>query len=157
MRTSQSGLSFLSEIEDRRPEVYPDSGGEPTIGVGHLLTKSERKSGKINIGSTIGDYREGLTDDQIDRLLMQDLIDPEAAVSTYVRVPLTQNQFDALVSFVFNVGVQAFLESTLLKLLNAGDYNSVPDQLRRWIYDNGKVVKGLKNRREKEIELWETV
>jgi len=69
---------------------------------------------------------------------------------------INQNQFDALVSFVFNIGGHAFRESTLLKKLNAGEYDQVPDQLRRWIYSGGKVVKGLINRREKEIERWNT-
>ena len=73
-----------------------------------------------------------------------------------VKVPLNQNQFDALVSFVFNVGNNAFRDSTLVKVLNAGHFDQVPTQLRRWIRDNGKIVKGLINRREKEIALWNT-
>jgi len=67
---------------------------------------------------------------------------------------LNRNQFTALVSFVFNVGVTAFRESTLLRVLNFGRYTEVPSQLKRWIYDNGVVVNGLINRRNAEIELW---
>jgi lysozyme len=69
---------------------------------------------------------------------------------------LTQNQFDALVSFAFNVGVAAFLESTLLRLLNGKAYDMVPDQLKRWSRDNGHIVPGLTHRRQKEIDLWRT-
>jgi lysozyme len=77
-------------------------------------------------------------------------------VNESVTVPLNQNQFDALVSFSFNVGDNAFRGSTLLKLLNQGQYDQVPAQLRRWVRDNGHVVQGLINRREKEIVLWNT-
>ena len=76
------------------------------------------------------------------------------AINHNVKVPLSQNQFDALVSFVFNIGQSAFIESTLLRVLNEGDYKAVPQQLRRWIYDNGSVVQGLINRRQKEIDFW---
>jgi lysozyme len=69
---------------------------------------------------------------------------------------LNQNQFDALVSFAFNVGDGAFRSSTLLRLLNQGQYDQVPAQLRRWNMDNGHVVQGLINRRNKEIALWNT-
>lgn len=156
MRMSRPGIDLLKEIEGESPEVYLDSGGAPTIGVGHLLTKSERTSGKIKIGNSIGDYREGLSFPQIDQLLSQDLKETESIIRTYVRYPLNQNQYDALVSFVFNIGISAFIDSTLLRVLNEGRPELVPDQMRRWIYDNGVIVVGLKNRREKEIELWES-
>jgi lysozyme len=87
-------------------------------------------------------------------LLGQDLEGAERTVNEAVTVPLNQNQFDALVSFTFNVGNGAFRGSTLLKLLNQRQYDQVPTQLRRWVMDNGHVVQGLVNRREKEIALW---
>ena len=151
---STAGKQHLKQLEDLRTEVYLDSGGEPTIGIGHLLTRAERRSGKIIIGQTVGDYREGLTVDQCWQLLEQDLDPAENAVENLVKLPLTDTQFDTLVSFTFNVGVEAFTGSTLLKKLNSGDYESVPAQLRRWIFDNGQAVQGLANRREKEIDLW---
>jgi lysozyme len=135
---------------------YLDSGGAPTIGIGHLLTRSERTSGKIVIGGQSFDYRDGLTEQQCWDLLDQDLDGAESAVNGAVTVPLNQNQFDALVSFTFNVGDGAFRGSTLLKLLNQGRYAEVPTQLRRWVRDNGHVVQGVINRREKEIVLWST-
>ncbi len=156
MKVGQKGKQLFKEWEGLMTEAYLDSGGAPTIGIGHLLTRSERTSGKIVIGGMEGDYREGLSEQQCWDLLDQDLDWAENAVNESVKVPLTQNQFDALVSFCFNVGVQAFKGSTLVKLLNQGGYDQVPAQLRRWNKDNGMVVQGLTNRRAKEVALWET-
>jgi lysozyme len=155
MRVDDHGKAKLSEWEGCREESYLDSGGEPTIGVGHCLTRAERISGKLLIDGVSVDYCNGLTAQQCLDLLAQDLAGTEKAVSDAVTVPLTQNQFNALVSFAFNVGNEAFRSSTLLKCLNQGQYEAVPTQLRRWVYDNGVVVQGLRNRRENEITLWE--
>jgi lysozyme len=157
MKVGQSGKNLFKEWEGLVTHVYLDSGGEPTIGIGHLLTRSERTSGKIIIQEQAVSYQNGLTEQQCWELLDQDLDGAEKAVNEAVTVPLNQNQFDALVSFVFNVGTGAFRGSTLLKLLNQAQYNQVPAQLRRWVRDNGKVVQGLVNRREKEIALWNTL
>jgi lysozyme len=140
--------------EGKRNKVYDDSAGLPTIGVGHLLTQEENSSGKITINGQPIDYSLGLTDQQVMDLLAQDLVRFEQVVQNEVRVDLNQNQFDALVSFSFNVGTQAFKNSTLLKVLNDGLYEEVPDQLRRWVKAGGKTVQGLVNRRENEINLW---
>ena len=157
MHMSDAGLQILRELEGCESNVYEDVAGLPTIGVGHLLTRSELTSGKLWLDATATwlDYREGLSLDDIDCLLRDDLGPAEVAVSTAVIVPLTQSQFDSLVSFVFNVGSSAFRQSTLLKRLNMGDYADVPTQLRRWIYAGGRRVPGLVNRREQEIGLWE--
>jgi lysozyme len=154
MRVGTAGKALFKEWEGLELEEYLDSGGAPTIGIGHLMTRSERMSGKIIIKGQPVRYRNGLTVEQCLDLLDQDLAPAEQAVNAGVTVALNQNQFDALVSFTFNVGDHAFRSSTLLQELNAGRHDQVPHQLRRWIRDNGKVVKGLINRREKEIELW---
>lgn len=154
MRVGQSGKNLFKEWEGLATHVYLDSGGQPTIGIGHLLTTAERNSGTILIQGQTVNYQNGLTDQQCWDLLEQDLAVAEKAVNEAVKVPLNQNQFDALVSFVFNVGAGAFRGSTLLKLLNQGQYDQVPEQLKRWVKDNGKVVQGLVNRREQEIVLW---
>jgi lysozyme len=154
MQVGQRGKNLFKEWEGLITHEYLDSGGAPTIGIGHLLTRSERTSGKIVIKGQALDYRNGLTEQQCWDLLDQDLEGAERAVNEAVTVPLNQNQFDALVSFTFNVGDGAFRGSTLLKLLNQVQYDQVPTQLRRWIMDNGHVVQGLINRREKEITLW---
>jgi lysozyme len=156
MQVDQRGKDLFKEWEGLVTHEYLDSGGAPTIGIGHLLTRSERTSGKIVIGGRAIDYRNGLTEQQCWDLLGQDLDGAEETVNEAVTVPLNQNQFDALVSFTFNVGDGAFLGSTLLKLLNQRQYDQVPEQLKRWNKDNGHVVQGLTNRRAKEIALWNT-
>ena len=154
MQVGAAGKALFREWEGLELEEYLDSGGAPTIGIGHLLTRSERLSGKIILQGQSVRYRNGLTVQQCLDLLDQDLAPAEQAVNAGVRVALNQNQFDALVSFTFNVGDSAFRNSTLLRQLNAGHHDPVPVQLRRWVKDNGKVVQGLIKRREKEIELW---
>ena len=153
---SQNGTKLLAEWEGLRTEVYDDAAGLPTIGVGHLLTKNERDTGRITIKGQAVDYQQGLSEQQVLDLLAQDLERFEAAVNDGVQVALNQNQFDALVSFAFNVGRQAFKSSTLLKKLNQGLYDEVPAQLRRWNKAGGNVIQGLVNRREKEIALWQS-
>lgn len=155
MKISENGKRLLAEWEGINTRLYRDSGNALTIGIGHLLTRDELTSGKIWINSKPVKYRDGLTDQQCWDLLDQDLKPAESAINNnLVIADLNQNQFDALVSFVFNVGVTAFLRSTLLKQLNQGQFDQVPAQLRRWVHASGKVVKGLINRREKEIVLW---
>ncbi|HYV07323.1 MAG TPA: lysozyme [Blastocatellia bacterium] len=156
MQMSTNGLELLEQWEGFKAKVYKDSAGLPTIGVGHLLTKSELSSGKIVINGTSVDYTGGLTNQQVTDLLSQDVAPASKAVNTNVKVALNQNQFDALVSFTFNVGVGAFTASTLVKVLNQGQYNQVPTQLLRWTRTGGKVVQGLVNRRQNEINLWNT-
>lgn len=100
--TSQ-GMRALIVREGSRNKMYHDAAGLPTIGVGHLLTRSELTSGKIIITGKPVHWRAGLSDKHITALLDQDNDIAEQAVNDLVRVPLTDNQFDALVSFVFNV------------------------------------------------------
>jgi lysozyme len=154
MQMSQHGLDLLTQWEGCELKVYNDAAGLPTIGVGHLLTKSELMSGKITIGGVAVKYSDGITSQQAEQLLAQDLGPTEAAVNNGVKVALSQNQFDALTSFTFNVGVAAFTNSTLLRVLNQGQYAQVPDQLMRWTRAGGRVVQGLVNRRQNEIKLW---
>ena len=96
----------------------------------------------------------GLNKAQNDLLLHQDLAVAELAVSA-VRVFLAPHQYDTLVSFVFNVGVSAFRGSSLLRLLNGGDYAAVPGQLRRWVYAGGRLNPGLVHRRTSEVAQWQ--
>lgn len=154
MKMSEHGLELIKQWEGFKPDVYKDSAGLPTIGVGHLITKSQQTTGEIVIGGVPVQYANGLTDQQVLDLLSQDVQPAEQAVNNGVKVALDQNQFDALVSFTFNVGVGAFTSSTLLKVLNQSQYDGVPDQLRRWNKAGGKVVQGLVNRRENEVKLW---
>jgi len=154
MKMSDNGRRLLTQWEGKETHVYRDSAGLPTIGVGHLLTRDEITSGKIMIAGVPVKYASGLTDQQIDRLLEHDLAWAESSVNTYIDVPLNQNQRDALISFTFNVGKQAFFSSTLRKVLNQGRYDLVPEQLARWNRAGGKVIHGLVKRRNHEIDLF---
>ncbi len=153
LRMSEKGLELLTQWEGFKTKRYKDSAGLWTIGVGHQLTRSERSSGKILIKGEAVRYLNGLTHQQVIDLLSQDVGPVELVVRTHTK-DLTQNQFDSLVSFTFNVGNRAFEKSTLLKKVQAGAFQEVPAQFRRWVYSGGRKVKGLVNRRENEIKLW---
>jgi lysozyme len=154
MKMSEKGRRLLMQWEGFKTNVYKDAAGLPTIGVGHLLTPEERASGSVIIDGRPCAYGHGLSNGQVEALLAQDLVRFEKAVNDCVTAALQQNQFDALVSFSFNVGIGAFKESSLLKALNEGKYADVPDQLRRWTKAGGQTVQGLVNRRENEVKLW---
>lgn len=158
MKTSQKGLEFIANEEGVRLRAYFDVAGLPTIGVGHLLTEDEKESGYLNIEGEHIRWNLGITYPQTMSLLAQDVTIAETAINNNIEVELTQNQFDALVSFTFNVGIGAFRNSTLLQVLNEGDYNAVPDQLRKWVRAGGRGPEegfmALANRREREIVLW---
>ncbi|ENI4693172.1 lysozyme [Salmonella enterica] len=139
MKTSDNGRAFIRAREGVKLAAYQDGGGVWTIGYGH--TRGVKQGQVIN-------------HEQADEFLDSDLRQVESCISERVIVPLNQNQFDALVSFVFNVGRQAFSDSTLLKKLNEGNYRAAADQFTRWVYDNDKFVQGLYNRRVAERDLF---
>jgi lysozyme len=154
MEMSEHGRELLAQWEGFKQKVYKDAVGKATIGVGHLLTGAEKSSGSITINGECIDYSGGITKEQVLGLLAQDLGRFEKAINDNVTVSIKQNQFDALVAFCFNVGVGAFTDSTLLKKLNDGSYDAVPDQLMKWTKGGGKTLPGLVNRRQHEIDLW---
>ncbi|OOY45153.1 lysozyme [Solemya velum gill symbiont] len=154
MRMSKEGIDFLQAREGWELKMYKDSAGLPTIGVGHLLTQSELTSGKIYISRLPIIWRDGMTESEVKELLEQDLQKYENAVRCAVLMDLKQHQYDALVSFVFNVGETAFKNSTLLRKLNAGQIKEIPAQLARWNWSGGKVINGLTKRREMESRLF---
>ncbi len=137
LNTSYSEL--IKEFEGCRQVAYQDSVGVWTIGYGHTKTAYE---GRLAIKKTC------------ERLLAEDLVEFEEYVDTLVKVPLTQNQFDALVSWTFNLGPGNLQESTLLKKLNQGLYAEVPTEMRRWNKAGGEVLDGLVRRREAEVSLF---
>ena len=140
-----AGLALLKEFEGCKLTAYPDpaTGGDPwTIGYGSTGPHVKR-------GVTI-------TQAEAERLLLADLDRFEQAVTRYVTVPLTQNQFDALVSFTYNCGQGSLQTSTLLRKLNAGDYAGAQGQFARWNRAGGKEMAGLTRRRSAEAELFGT-
>jgi len=147
-RLSTRGAAFIAHFEGLELKLYNDPVGHCTIGCGHLV-----HHGPIN-GSEPDEFRRGITRERALELLQEDAQVAAAEISKSVKVRLNQPQFDALVSFAFNVGNGAFRESTLLKLLNGGDYASVPAQLRRWTKASGAVLPGLVRRRDAEGALF---
>lgn len=143
MQLSHSGLEFLKDQEGFKAKAYKDGGGVWTIGYG-----TTRINGKP--------VEEGMTCTESEALLWlaQDTASAQTLLNKSVRVPLRQGQFDALVSFVYNIGEDAFSKSTLLRMLNMGDYMGAYAQFSRWDMDGGKVVLGLTKRRMREQSLF---
>lgn len=152
-RVSDEGIQLIKQWEGLRLFAYDDKGvpynaikpGDEVIGV---LT--------IGYGHTGPDVYPGqvITEARADELLRYDVRTAEQAVARLIDVPLTDAQHAALVSFTYNVGQGALEKSTLRRRLNAGDYDAVPEQLMRWVHDNGVRVEGLVNRRAAEVGLW---
>lgn len=140
MKTSAKGRKLLSEREGVRLKAYQDSVNIWTIGVGHT---SAAGAPHVVPGMTI-------TAAECDEILSRDLAKFEKSVLDAVTVPLAQHEFDALVSFAFNVGSGAFRGSELLKKLNSGDRKGAADEFRDWTKAGGKRLQGLVNRREGE-------
>ena len=138
---NQAGIDLIKEFEGLSLKAYKCLAGKWTIGYGHTLIAKEGMS---------------ITKEQAEDLLRTDLSYFEKSVERLVTVPLTDNEFSALVCFVFNIGVANFERSTLLKLLNRGWYEQVPAQLMRWNKVNGESVGGLSRRRSAEAKLWNT-
>jgi len=156
LRLNKHGLQELIASEGLLLKPYRCPAGYWTIGVGHLITTEEHQTGTIKIKGLAIPWKPGITRQNVEDLLSQDVGWAEKAVNAAVRVPLTQGQFNALVSFTFNLGQGALLESSLLRLLNQGNYDAVPEKLR--LYNKAgrplKVVPGLVTRREREIKMW---
>lgn len=157
---SDRGIKLIAKWEGSGPmengkhRPYKDVAGFLTVGYGHLLTKSELSSGKLFLPSGPIRWNDGLDRNQSLALLKEDASQSDKAVRDGVKVSLEQYEHDALVAFVFNVGIRAFQNSSLLKILNAGNKKEVPSQLMRWVYAGGQKVGGLVNRRRKEASLW---
>lgn len=141
---SQEGVRFIAGFEGFRSRLYNDPGGHCTIGYGHLV-----HHGRCD-GNEPADFKQGISQERGLELLGRDADAAERAVNQKVQVELTQYQFDALVSFVFNVGAGAFGGSTLLRRLNQGEYKAVPAELMRWVNSGGRPLPGLVRRRKAE-------
>lgn len=144
MKTSQAGIDLIHSFESLRLKAYPDPGSK------------DGKPVTIGWGSTGPDIKLGMTwtKEQADARFAKDLARFEIGVSKAVSVDLEQHQFDALVSFAYNVGLGNFLSSTLLKMLNEGYYSNASLQFGKWIFNDGKVMNGLIRRREAERKMF---
>lgn len=150
MKLSEAGLSFIAAHEGTVLRLYNDSSGHCTVGVGHLVHHG-RCDGRASEAAFAG----GITRQAAIDLLRQDVVRFENTVNSAVKVPLKQNQFDALMSFSFNVGDGAFRASTLLAELNAGRFDRVRPELLRWTKGTNGVEPGLVTRRTDEADLFE--
>ncbi|WP_100246789.1 lysozyme [Enterobacter kobei] len=144
MQTSDKGIALIKEFEGCKLTAYQDSVGVWTIGYGWTKPVDGKP---IRAGMTI-------KQETAERLLKTGLVSYENDVSRLVKVDLTQGQFDALVSFTYNLGARSLSTSTLLRKLNAGDYAGAADEFLRWNKAGGKVLNGLTRRREAERALF---
>lgn len=139
MSLTAAGLVALANFEGFSGEAYiPVPGDVPTIGFG--------STGGVELGDKIS------VPDALGRL-MRDVGNAESAIGRCVKVPLSQGEYDAYTSFIFNVGQKTFCSSTLVKKLNSGDYQGACEELKRWVFVNGCKVKGLIKRREEEYRM----
>jgi len=145
MRISDKGLKLIQRFEGFRPDVYTCPAGKPTIGWGHALKDGE-------------DFTYGVSKNGANLLLRDDIREFENYIPRVVDVPLHQSQFDALCSFVFNLGVRNFRDSTLLKMVNQGKHDEVLEQFPRWnkvkTAEGYVPLMGLTVRRKAELELY---
>jgi lysozyme len=148
---SPRGLAAIKEHEALRLTMYDDSGGACTIGYGHLVHKGRTGTNP----KAEAPFKGGISENIASDLLMADTGIAQRAVARFVSVPLAPYQFDALVSLVFNIGGEAFRKSTLVKRLNAANFEGAARQFDVWVIDNGKRVQGLVNRRAKERAMFE--
>lgn len=139
MKISLAGLALIKRAEGLAPAPYKDAAGLWTIGYGHKMQS--------------GEWWERVSQAEADALLARDVTDAEDAVNSLVTAAITQEQFDALASFTYNVGAGALSRSTLLAKLNAGDATAAAE-FGRWIYADGKVLPGLQTRRAAEARLF---
>lgn len=142
MIISKNGLDLIKHFESLQLKAYKCSANVWTIGYGH--TKNVKEGDRIS-------------QDQANCFLMQDLYSVERAIVRLVKVKLNQNQFDALCSLIFNIGISAFNKSTLLAKLNTGDYVGAAEQFRRWNKVNNVVMAGLVRRRQAEEDLFNAI
>jgi lysozyme len=138
-KISKTGLDLIKQFEGFSPTVYICPAGYPTIGYGHVVKLQERER-----------FAGGITAEQAEALLRQDVQTAEHAVLRLITVPLTDGQFDALVSFTFNLGAGALQRSTLRRKVNRGDHAAVPAEFRKWVWAGGQKLEGLIQRRGKE-------
>ena len=140
MSVSNKGVDLICEFEGKRLVAYDDGVGVWTIGFGTIKYPN---GVRVKKGDTC-------TLDQAKEYMRHDLIEFEHTVNSSVKVPLNQNQFDALVSLAYNIGSNAFKSSTLVKKLNTGDIRGAADQFDVWVNAGGKRMQGLVNRRDRE-------
>lgn len=139
MKIGNKGLEMIKHFEGLELNAYKCAAGVWTIGYGHTKGVQE---GMV------------ISEETANEMLVEELKEYENYINTLVTVELNQNQFDAMVSWVYNLGSSNLQASTLLKVLNAGNYEGVPEQIMRWNKAGGRVLEGLTRRRQAEADLF---
>ena len=140
---TQDGLDLIMRFEGFSSTIYRCPAGYPTIGYGHVVLDEEKDR-----------FADGVDQEQGEELLRRDAQVAERAVLRLITVPLTNGQFDALVSFTFNLGSGALQRSTLRRKVNRGEHEDVPAQFKRWVWAGGRKLNGLMKRRDAEAGLY---
>lgn len=141
MRVSEQGLALIKQFEGFAPRAYICPAGKQTIGYGHVVRAGDVFDGRI-------------TEEEATALLHEDIKRIEKNIGAMVKISLSQNQFDALVSFCYNVGTRAFERSTMLRRINENNLSLAATEFDRWVYVNGKTLGGLIKRRKAEKTLF---
>ncbi len=136
---TQEGLDLIKRFEGFSPTIYICPAGYPTIGYGHVVREDERDR-----------FAEGIDEQEAETLLQRDVRWAERGVLRLINVPLTDGQFDALVSFTFNLGTGALQRSTLRRKVNREEHEQVPREFMRWVWADGRRLQGLIKRRAAE-------
>jgi lysozyme len=139
MKTGTKGIELIKHLEGCELEAYKCAAGVWTIGYGHIKGVTPESV---------------ITQEQAEQMLVEELNEYEGYINDMVTTPLSQNQFDALVSWVYNLGGGNLKASTLLKVVNQGEFDGVPAQIMRWNKAGGKVLEGLTRRRQAEADLF---
>lgn len=143
MKTSKKGISLIKHFESLELDPYKCSADKWTIGYGHVIRANEQG------------LKAGITEEIAEELLKRDLLSAESDVELLVTQPMRQHEFDALVSFVFNLGRGNFAKSTLLKKINGrAPMFEIEEQINRWVWAGGKKLSGLVRRRKAEAHLY---
>lgn len=140
---TETGVALIKQFEGFSPTPYLCPAGYWTVGYGHVI-KSEYA------------YPDPITEDHASQILKTDIEAAERAVLRLINVPLTDGQFDALVSFTFNLGGGALQRSTLRKKANREEHDEAADEFRKWVYAGGRKLPGLIRRRAAEAELYQS-
>jgi len=140
---TQEGLDLIKRFEGFSPTIYTCPAGYPTIGYGHVVRGDERDR-----------FADGIDEGEARDLLQRDVRWAERGVLRLIDVPLTDGQFDALVSFTFNLGTGALQRSTLRRKVNREEHDKVPSEFMRWVWADGRRLRGLVLRRKAEAELY---
>jgi len=140
---TQDGLDLICRFEGFSPIIYLCPAGYPTIGYGHLITESNKER-----------FLDGIDELEALDLLKTDVQKAEQVVLRLINVPLTDGQFDALVSFTFNLGGGALQRSTLRRKVNRGEHSAVPAEFMKWVWAGGRKQKGLVKRRNSEMNFY---